>query len=73
MPHLALLARLLLAIPASSAASERVFSACGNLISRKRSRLSPTSVRDQIFLKSAMPKIVEHSMRKGERLPWAWY
>ena len=44
-------------IPASSAASERVFSSSGNTVSDKRNRLSPDVVRRLIFLKDAIKKV----------------
>ncbi|CAG8491509.1 3797_t:CDS:2 [Ambispora gerdemannii] len=44
-PHLAHMARDYLAIPASSVASERAFSAGGNTITNKRSSLVPKTVR----------------------------
>ena len=40
-PHLSLLARKYLAIPASSVPSERVFSLAGNLVSKERARMKP--------------------------------
>ena len=46
------MARDYLAIPASSAASECAFSAGGNLITNKRSRLVPKSVRITQCLRS---------------------
>lgn len=51
-PKLSKFAKKMLAIPASSAASERVFSAAGNLISEKRNRLGPKSVNNILFLNS---------------------
>ncbi len=51
-PHLARMARDYLAIPAFSVASERVFSAGGNLITNKRSSLVPKTVRATQCLRS---------------------
>lgn len=51
-PRLSKFAKQILAIPASSAASERVFSAAGNLITEKRNRLGPNSVNNILFLNS---------------------
>jgi len=48
-PNIAMLARLYLAIPATSAASERVFSSAGNIITKKRSSLAPENACDLIF------------------------
>ena len=50
-PHLSILARKYLAIPASSVPSERVFSLAGNLVSKKRARMSPSNVDMFIFLR----------------------
>ncbi|CAI6352377.1 unnamed protein product [Macrosiphum euphorbiae] len=49
-PHLSVLARQILAIPASSASSERSFSVAGRLIEELRSCLSGTSVDSILFL-----------------------
>lgn len=40
-PTLSLMARDFLAIPATSAPSERVFSTCGLIITKKRNRMAP--------------------------------
>jgi len=37
-------------IPASSAASERVFSTAGRLLEKKRTNLAPSSVNSLLFL-----------------------
>ncbi|XP_025207739.1 zinc finger protein 618-like [Melanaphis sacchari] len=49
-PYLSVLARQILAIPASSASSERSFSVAGRLIEERRSCLSGTSVDSILFL-----------------------
>ena len=49
-PTLSRLATKYLAIPASSVPSERIFSLAGNLITKKRCRLTPASVNQMIFL-----------------------
>ena len=49
-PRVALLAKQILSIPASSASSERVFSTAGNIITSKRSRLDPMNATALIFL-----------------------
>ena len=49
-PHIARLARLFLAVPATSTPSERVFSAAVNIVTKKRSALSPENVDALIFL-----------------------
>jgi hypothetical protein len=40
------------AVPATSAAIEREFSLAGNIVTKKRSRLSPGTINDIIFLNS---------------------
>uniref|UniRef100_A0A3Q2CJ70 BED-type domain-containing protein n=1 Tax=Cyprinodon variegatus TaxID=28743 RepID=A0A3Q2CJ70_CYPVA len=49
-PNLALIARSVLAIPASSAASERDFSAAGFVIQERRTQLKPGTVDDMLFM-----------------------
>lgn len=51
-PTMAKLARKLLAIPASSASSERAFSAAGNAVSQRRTALDPQTVNDVLFVHS---------------------
>ena len=49
-PRLSILAKKYLCVPASSIPSERIFSLCGTLVSKKRSRLSPSHVGMLVFL-----------------------
>ncbi len=49
-PLLCQLARKYLSFPATSVPSERVFSAAGEIVSKKRSRISNENVRTLIFL-----------------------
>ena len=49
-PMLSCLARKYLCVPATSTPSERVFSTTGNLVSKKRSMLSPETVDKLVFL-----------------------
>lgn len=51
-PILSQLSKFVHAIPASSAPSERLFSAAGNTITEKRSRISPEVLHGVLFLKS---------------------
>ena len=48
-PHVAKLARTYLAVSATSTPSERVFSATGNIVTKKRAALSPENVNAFIF------------------------
>ncbi|CAN0016857.1 unnamed protein product, partial [Chrysoparadoxa australica] len=50
LPLLKEVARKFLCIMVSSAPSERVFSASGNLITNKRNRLSPANVEKMMLL-----------------------
>jgi hypothetical protein len=50
-PTLAMMARDLLAIPASSVPSERAFSSSGGLISKKRTRLANNTIRAMMCIK----------------------
>ena len=59
-PKLAWLARRILAIPATSAASERLFSIVGLLITAKRNRLSGIhTVETMVFLHEAFDQYLE--------------
>lgn len=49
-PTLAILAKKLLCIPATSAPAEIAFSAAGNIVTDKRNRLCETSIRELMFL-----------------------
>lgn len=49
-PILSQLAKIILAIPATSAPAERVFSVAGNIIHSKRSALLPSKVNKLIFI-----------------------
>lgn len=53
-PQLAIIAKQMLAIPASSVSSERVFSLAGNILSKKRSRLTAANVDTFIFINKNM-------------------
>ncbi|KAK1889339.1 Zinc finger BED domain containing protein 1 [Dissostichus eleginoides] len=49
-PNLFKLAKQFLCMPASSVPSERVFSKCGEILSKKRNRLNPKTVEKIMFL-----------------------
>ncbi|CAF4236834.1 unnamed protein product, partial [Rotaria sordida] len=51
-PNLFKLARKIFAVPCSSAAVEREFSAAGQLVTQRRSALEPTTINDILFLRS---------------------
>ena len=53
-PNLAKVARNVLCIQASSAASERNFSVAGNVVNKRRCALTPSSVNDILFLNSVL-------------------
>jgi hypothetical protein len=56
-PLLASIACKVLAIPATSAPLERVFSVAGITIAKERSRLDPSNAGEVIFLHDVMPAI----------------
>ena len=66
LPILSQLARKLLCIPSTSAASERTFSTAGNIISDKRSRLSSDMVQTLVFLYGAWGLVEKLWARKNE-------
>lgn len=61
-PLLSLVARKWLAVPASSAASERVFSSAGLTVSKKRTLLGSERVSTLVFLKTAWPYLQAHNI-----------
>ena len=69
-PHLSALAKLVLAVPASSAATERVFSTGNNIVRRNRARLRVDSVR-LIVLCHERKRAAERSSRIHFEIP-AW-
>lgn len=58
-PALGRVARMILGTPASSAASERVFSDANLLITDRRSCLAPESIDDILFLHDFLKKFGE--------------
>ncbi|CAF3622568.1 unnamed protein product [Rotaria socialis] len=57
-PHLSKFARKIFAVPCSSAAVEREFSAAGQLVTQRRSNIEPSTINDILFLRS-----IENSKR----------
>ena len=58
-PRLAALARRILCIPATGAPVEGMWSAAGDLVSRKRSRFTPTCVEQLVFLRANRHAVFE--------------
>lgn len=56
LPLLATLAKRYLSIPATSVASERVFSTAGDVVTAQRSLLEPEHVDQLIFMKKNLKK-----------------
>ena len=63
VPDLAKLARAVLGIPASSASSERMFSAAGNTITTQRTNLSSTKAEQLVLIKQNFDKVEEQVAR----------
>ena len=53
------MARAVLAIPASSASSERVLFTGANVVTKKRTRMLPTKVENSIFINENQAKVEE--------------
>jgi len=58
-PWLGVLARRVLAIPATSAAPERLFSTAGNVMTEKRSRLTCDNMEELVCLHEVWPQVRE--------------
>lgn len=65
LPLIAQVARKWLAVPASSAASERLFSSAGLTVSDKRTCLDPERVATLVFLKQAWPTLEKQGILYG--------
>ena len=65
LPLLAKFARTILAIPASSAKSERVFSIGGFLVNARRTNLNPSKVEQLIIIKENRQKVAEFKENGG--------
>ena len=57
LPQLFKVACRILCVPASSSASERVFSTAGRLLEKRRTNLSPDSTNSLLFLHSNLQKL----------------
>ena len=66
LPLLARIARKVLAIPSSSAKSERVFSTGGNVVTNKRGRLDPKKVEELVIICENLPLLKELSKDKPD-------
>ena len=64
IPLLAALAGRLLAIPASQAQSERVFSSAGKIVTQTRNRLSSENVELLVALKNIWSEVEEWQQSK---------
>jgi hypothetical protein len=64
-PLLSVVARKWLAVPASSAASERMFSSAGLTVNKKRTSLKPELVATLVFLKTAWPSLEAQGVLYG--------
>jgi zinc finger BED domain-containing protein 1 (E3 SUMO-protein ligase ZBED1) len=62
---LSVVARKWLAVPASSAASERMFSSAGLTVSKKRTCLKADRVSTLVFLKTAWPALEAQGVLYG--------
>ena len=64
-PVLSQLARKYLCIQATAAASERVWSAAGNIYTKKRHKLNAETATTQLFLHNNLAPIIEH-LKEGD-------
>ena len=55
--YLSKMAKRILAIPATSAPVERIFSHMGNIITQKRANLNPNNARNVLLLKDTWPHV----------------
>ena len=67
-PWLGVLARRVLAIPATSAGPERLFSTVGNVMTKKRSRLTCHNMEELVYLHEVCPQVREWEAVKKMRL-----
>jgi len=67
-PWLGVLARRVLAIPATSAAPERLFSTAGNVTTKKHSSLTCDNMEELVYLHEVWPQVREWEAVKTMRL-----
>jgi len=69
VPWIVLLGRKVFAVPATSAAApERMFSSAGNIMSKKRARLSCDHLEELMYLHEVWPKVREWTAIKKAHL-----
>jgi len=66
-PWLGVLARRVLAIPATSSAPERLFSTAGNVMTKTRSRLTCDNMEELVYLHEVWPQVREWEAVKKMR------
>jgi len=67
-PWLGVLARRVLAIPTTSTAPERLFSTAGNVMTKKRSRLTCENMEELVYLHEVRPQVRQWEAVKKIRL-----
>jgi len=72
-PWLGVLARRVLAIPATSAGPERLFSTVGNVMTKKRSRLTCHNMEELVYLHEVWPQVREWETVKKMRSEWFFF
>jgi hypothetical protein len=65
-PYMTRLVRRVLCVPATSAASERLFSTAGLIITKKRNRLSSETAALLIYLRNAWPVVDAWKEKKNK-------
>jgi len=68
VPWIALLGRKVFGVPATSAVPERMFSAAGNIMTKKRARLTYDYLEELMYLHEVWPKLREWTAIKKARL-----
>ena len=68
VPWIALLGRKVLAVPATSSAPERMFSPAGNIMTKKRARLSCDHLEELMYLHEVWSKVREWTAITKARL-----